>query len=290
MNKDVFVLSLLKTKSGKIDTVAKYIIENDINLEKCIANLNLFLNKKEREFFKAFQKEVKESIKLNHNKGIKTITIFDKRFPEKLYKTNTGKCIYLFYKGDISLLNRRCIAVIGARAIRKPYMKYGEIATQKLLNDYVIVSGLAIGCDSVAHNACVKFKGKTIATLGSTCYHIYPEVNKQLANDIVKKGGLLIYEYAYPVDFVDKHKWDDYHYEHVRRLAERDRLQSLLSDAALVIDAVDNSGTSVAVKKNIKDKKPVFQLKGSRMTIIKNIIDWNDDVNDIITKAIGYKK
>ena len=58
MNKDVFVISLLKTKSGKIDAVAKYIIDNNIDFNQCIANLNLFLNKKERYFFNLFQKEV----------------------------------------------------------------------------------------------------------------------------------------------------------------------------------------------------------------------------------------
>ena len=90
----------------------------------------------------------------------------------------------------------------------------------------IIVSGLAAGCDSIAHKSCLEMNGKTIAILPSPISKIYPAENKKLAEDIVKKGGLLISEY---------YKEPKSRFEAVNRFIERDRLQAMFSKAIILI-------------------------------------------------------
>ena len=88
------------------------------------------------------------------------------------------------------------------------------------------MSGLAEGCDTAAHEACLRCGGKTIAFLPSTISNIYPKANAPLAESIVQNGGLILTEYiAEP----------ETRYECVRRLIERDRLQAMFAGNILLI-------------------------------------------------------
>ena len=111
---------------------------------------------------------------------------------------NSERPVFLFYKGDLSLLSTESnnIAVIG---LLNPTQEI-EAIERKLVanlvaNGAVIVSGLALGCDSIAHLQALDSKGKTIAILPSPLNDIMPAKNKDLAKDIVASGGLLISEY-----------------------------------------------------------------------------------------------
>jgi DNA processing protein len=132
--------------------------------------------------------------------------------------------IFLFYRGDLTLLkaSNKNIAVIG---LLNPDSDI-EIMEQKVVaelvkNEVTIVSGLALGCDTIAHKQALASNGKTIAILPSPLNDIIPATNKLLANEIIEKNGLLISEY----------------YENAKskmelssRYQERDRLQALFSD------------------------------------------------------------
>jgi DNA processing protein len=136
--------------------------------------------------------------------------------------------IFLFYRGNLTLLkaSNKNIAVIG---LLNPDSNI-EIMEQKVVaelvkNEVTIVSGLALGCDTIAHRQTLDFNGKTIAILPSPLNDVMPATNKLLANEIVEKNGLLISEY----------------YENAKskmelssRYQERDRLQALFSDGIVL--------------------------------------------------------
>ena len=171
----------------------------------------------------AVEQELKE-------KGINVISVLDENFPNTNVKLKNSEKPYFFaYKGDITLLNNvdENIAVIGVltptKEITEREQKVVKNLTKKSFN---IVSGLAKGCDTVAHIESVKNNAKTIAFLPSTIDKIYPKENIGLANEIINNGGLVVSEYINePKD----------RYERVKRFIERDRLQALYSKAVILI-------------------------------------------------------
>lgn len=136
--------------------------------------------------------------------------------------------IVLYYKGDLSLLHedKRNIAVIGLLNPDDSTMDEETQVVQHLVKQgYGIVSGLAVGCDSIAHKATLNSQGKTIAILPSSLKNILPTQNKDLAEQIVRSGGLLITEYG-------RDALSDM--ELRGRYQERDRLQALFSDVIIL--------------------------------------------------------
>ena len=136
--------------------------------------------------------------------------------------------VVLFYKGDISLLEKtnKNIAVIGLLRPDAEIEAYERRVVRELVERGVtIVSGLALGCDTIAHIQTLESGGKTIAILPSTLESINPASNRQLAYDIVQYGGLLLSEYYEEA----KSKR-----EFINRYIQRDRLQALFSDGIVL--------------------------------------------------------
>ena len=156
------------------------------------------------------------------------VAIGDKNFPK--YKEGVKESerpIFLFYKGNISLLDIEYsrITVIGLlNPDEKIEIREQKIVTEIVKNDIIIVSGLAFGCDSIAHKQAL-IGGKTIAILPSALNNIMPAKNKSLAFEIVEEGGLLITEYY------DEHKSA---MDLFSRYKDRDRLQALFCDAIIL--------------------------------------------------------
>lgn len=163
------------------------------------------------------------------------------KVPEKLYFI--GK-----------LPEQRClsVAIIGTR---KP-TSYGKEVTYKVAYDLakrgvVIVSGLALGIDAVAHKAALDAGGKTIAVLACGVDSIYPASNKQLAEKIIESGGAIISEYSpgtTPRDF---------------QFLARNRIVSGLSDMVLVTEAASRSGTLATVAHALDQGKEVGVVPGN---------------------------
>lgn len=156
------------------------------------------------------------------------VAIGDKKFPK--YRGNVKESeqpIFLFYKGDLSLLDveNSNITVIGLlnpdEAIE---IREQKIVSEIVKNGITIVSGLAFGCDSIAHRQAL-LGGKTIAVLPSPLNNILPAKNKSLAFEIIEEGGLLITEYY------DEHKSA---MDLSSRYKDRDRLQALFCDAIIL--------------------------------------------------------
>lgn len=119
------------------------------------------------------------------------ITINDPKYPKLLLETASPP-LCLYCKGNIQLLNTTSIAVVGTR---RP-SDYGIVTTKQFVkelvqNDVTIVSGLAVGIDTIAHKTALENQGKTIAVLAGGLYHIYPAVNQSLARKMIENNLIL---------------------------------------------------------------------------------------------------
>ena len=109
-----------------------------------------------------------------------------------------------------------------------------------------IVSGMAIGIDSIAHKAVLEEHGNTIAVLPCGLENIYPEENKKLFQDIINNNGLVLSEYPPKKQATSK------------KFLERNRIVSGLSIGVLIVEAMHRSGTSVTARYAIEQKRKVF--------------------------------
>lgn len=175
----------------------------------------------------------------------------DKDFPKINENIAPAEKPYiLFYRGNIDLLNNvdKNVAVIGAKNPTKTTIEREVNLVENLVkSNFNIVSGLAFGCDSVAHKTTCDNNGKTVAFLPSTIQKIQPRKNIPLSSKIIDSGGLLVSEYFEE----PKNK-----YETINRYIERDRLQAMFSKCVILIASylkgVGDSGSRHAMKKSIK--------------------------------------
>ena len=157
------------------------------------------------------------------------VAIGDKDFPSYRGNVkNSEQPVILFYRGDLGLLSKpsRNVAVIGLLTPDKDTeVLEGEVVSKLVSHGATIVSGLALGCDTVAHKQALRSEGKTVAILPGPLNEILPAANRGLAAEIVKQNGLLITEYYEKA----KSKM-----ELSGRYQERDRLQALFSDCVIL--------------------------------------------------------
>lgn len=233
------------------------------------------------------------------------VAIGDDNFPpHKGVVNNSEKPIFLFYRGNLTLLEEtnNNVAVIG---LLNPDGETEEIEREVVArlveNGATILSGLAFGCYSIAHKQALNSNAHTVAILPSPLNNILPGKNKELANEIVRKSGLLVTEYL--TDAKSKREMGG-------RYQERDRLQALFSNIIILSasyaknDLGNDSGSRLAMgyalgysipraviydsKKN--SNNPKYDL--SRQLIEEDpkiiVIDQNN-MSSIITKLMSIK-
>lgn len=166
------------------------------------------------------------------NSNIKMVSYLDNDFPP-LLKLIEDYPVLLHYRGEISVLKEKSVAIIGTREVSDHAMKAGE-KLSKIMSEqkeYTIVSGLAIGCDTVAHKAAVEVNRPTAAFLAGGLDRIYPKENEKLANTILDTGGVLVSEYEFGKE------------SHKNFFVQRDRLQSGSSEGIIVLETGIKGGT-----------------------------------------------
>lgn len=155
------------------------------------------------------------------------------KFPDSLRNIGSNCPPIIHLKGNISLLREEnAVAVIGARVADKE----GNEAAYKLGRKFaeernVIVSGLALGCDTSAHKGCLDVGGKTIAIVGNGLDICHPKENKWLEQKILQEEGLIISEQPFGVK------------ANPTRLVARNRLQAAMSKVVVLAQCPEKSGS-----------------------------------------------
>ncbi|MCD4844040.1 MAG: DNA-protecting protein DprA [Methanosarcinales archaeon] len=187
--------------------------------------------------------------KLSQQHDIRIISINDPDYPETLLRISDPP-VLLHILGNIDAIKRDCIAIVGSR----DPTEYGIIAAKKLgtlfaEQGYTVVSGLANGIDTAAHQGALEVNGMTIAVLAHGLDTIYPGKNKRLADEICKNRGALISEYSWGTKI--NHSY----------FAARDRIQSGLSPGVFVVETGIKGGTWHTVKFCEEQKRALIVLK-----------------------------
>ncbi len=223
-----------------------------------------------------------------HN--IRSVNKLDDTYPEYMMIL-TNMPLIIYYRGDLSLLakDKTRVCVVGTR---RP-SAYGRRVTRdfsgKLAkHDIVIVSGLARGVDTRAHEACLEAGGKTIAVLPCGLDKVYPQENKELF-DKIEKDGLLISELAPGTEPIRQY------------FPARNRILSAVSDCVLITEAGKNSGTLHTASFAINQGKDVFAVPSiiysetadGNLSLLKDGATIATEPEDILTylaKAVFYRE
>lgn len=152
-------------------------------------------------------------------------------------------------EGNLELLNKQIIAIVGSRNCSEYGWKQAKkFSTALSQNGICIISGLAIGIDSISHMSAMNNIGKTIAVLGAGFNNIYPKENRELFNKILENNGCIISEYP-PEEEVN-----------TKNFPRRNEIISALALGVLVIEAGHRSGSTITANLAFKQRKKVFAI------------------------------
>lgn len=212
--------------------------------------------------------------------GSEIVPITDSRYPPRLREIYDPPVV-LFARGRVELLGSLMIAIVGTR---RP-SRYGIVATERLSADLAaagltIVSGMARGVDTAAHQTALVAGGSTIAVFGCGVDLVYPAENRKLAATLAEKG-LVISEFAmgappYPQNF-----------------PIRNRIVSGMSAGVLVVEGAQYSGSAITARLAMDQQREVFAVPGNITSkaswgpnlLIKQgaklVQEWNDVVVEL---------
>ncbi|KRL44132.1 DNA protecting protein DprA [Companilactobacillus mindensis DSM 14500] len=213
-------------------------------------------------------KKAQEELLLAEKLQITVINFREITYPQKMLKLHNFPVI-LYAKGNVNLLNRaHSVAVVGNRMPTSQGIEHVSVATKYFVQrDFVIVSGLALGCDTKAHQTALENSGKTLAVLAAGLDQpIYPRKNVELAENIVANSGLLLStrplkDRLYP-----------------RFLAARDEWQSGLSEGVVAVEPESKSGTNITLNFAHKHNRPSVILDKSS-SIQKQLLELESKIN-----------
>ncbi len=235
-----------------------YIIQKDIELKEIYylspKDLTKYFHIPEKKAIPLYQdlhnSDLIDQIKQD-KKLYSIISIFDQAYPTSL-KTIKDPPLVLYTLGNLNLLSRvPSISVIGTRKPTVEARKKTKLIVQPLVEKgWVIVSGMARGIDTYAHQEALAYNGNTIAVLGSGFNHIYPKENHALFTEI-SKSGIVLSEYP-PGAAASR-----FHFP------ERNRIISGLTFGTLVIEATEKSGTLITVDQALDQGREVYAIPGS---------------------------
>ncbi|MBO1894264.1 DNA-protecting protein DprA [Shewanella sp. BF02_Schw] len=244
---DETVLSILKFSAYSGLATLEELVHHSSNLKisngKARATLESFFDDAN---FQTLRDEVQAEIDSFKSKGVEIVLFGSKTYPISLYDLPKPPP-FLYCKGNLNLLkNRLSLAVVGTRENTPK----GETITIKTIQKFAtygftIVSGLALGIDTIAHRAALDAKAPTISVLVDV-ESISPASNRELAKEILDRGGLLVAENAPGTKAIPAF------------FAKRDRIQAGLSTAVFAIETSIDGGTMHAVKSASSMMRPVF--------------------------------
>lgn len=185
------------------------------------------------------------------NDKIVPLTYFDEAYPPLLKEIYDPPWV-LYCKGNISLLHsEKMLAIVGTRTPTAYSRQCLEAFIPPLVKEnFTIVSGLALGVDSLAHQITIRSKGKTIGVLGSGFCHMYPSKNISLFEHMAKEHCIIT---EYP-RHVRPQKW---------HFPMRNRIISGLSKGVLIVEAKEKSGSLITADQALEQGRDVFAVPGT---------------------------
>lgn len=176
------------------------------------------------------------------------------QYPEKLHVANE-RVPLIYYSGDINLVDWRSVSIVGARkASEEGKMRAARLARILAENDIGVVSGLAAGIDTAALDSAIRNGGKAIAVIGTPIDECYPKENAPLQREIARKHLLVsqVPFYRYHVQpFPSKKIY----------FRERNVTMAAISDATVIVEASDTSGSLIQARACIKQGRPLFIMR-----------------------------
>jgi DNA processing protein len=182
--------------------------------------------------------------------GNRIVTLADADYPASLLTTDDPP-LMLYVKGRLDLLRAPSLAIVGSRNATTDgimnAMRFAESISQSGLT---VVSGLALGIDTAAHQGALPGVGSTVAVIGTGADIVYPAKNRDLAHQIAQ-GGCIVSEYALGTSAMSGN------------FPRRNRIISGLSRGVLVVEAAIASGTLITARLAIEQGRDVFAIPGS---------------------------
>lgn len=253
----------------------EYFKENKLltknNIDKLVEERKKFNSDAYREFLE--------------KKKVKFVSVLSENYPVNLKDIEYIPQV-IYYKGDILPEDEFALSIVGSRKCTN----YGAWATEyfaRSISEFGIriVSGMALGIDSISHRAALKSGGRTIAVLGCGVDMAYPKTNYRLYEEIIENGAVMS---EFPVGMPPL----------AHNFPVRNRIISGLSKALLVIEAQDRSGTLITSRFANEQSKEIFALPGNINSLyskgtnklIKDGALIATDYQDIIDGVIDFSE
>jgi DNA processing protein len=195
-------------------------------------------------------KKADAEIKKAEKQKAEIVTFFDENYPAELREIYDPP-ILLYAKGALPPQGSAKVAVVGSRASSL----YGQRTARNIARDLasagvVVVSGMALGIDTAAHEGALSADGITVAVLGGGLSRIYPKENKKIAEQIAEKGAVIS---EYPMEMEPRPAY----------FPIRNRIISGLSQAVLVVEAKEKSGALITADAALEQGRDVFAVPGN---------------------------
>ena len=227
---------------------------------------------------------VKADLDWIQENGIQILDTDSEYYPKLLREVRRAPPV-LYVWGDPKVLSLPQIAIVGSRNPTPSGRDNAcSFAADLAAKGVTITSGLALGVDAAAHQGALSVNGKTIAVLGTGIDHIYPQRNRQIAEQIVRAGGAVISEFPLGTE------------PQPSNFPQRNRIISGLSFGVLVVEAAVKSGSLITARYALQQDREVFAIPGSIHNplsrgchlLIKDGAKLVESAKDIIEEIQGF--
>lgn len=220
------------------------------NMQSLISALQVNFKILDKEVYEAYEATNLAIQKLKYYR-VNCTTIYDDDYPKLLKLINDAPPI-IYYRGMLKEIPN--VAVVGSRNISQ----YATKITNQVVDwlnelNFGVVSGLALGIDTIAHQRAIENNQYTIAVLPNSLDNIYPLSNFKLANQILESGGCLISEMTFGINRGNK------------SFVQRNRIQAALSDVVIPIEMGVKSGTMHTINFAKRYNKKVYLFEPTKM-------------------------
>lgn len=188
-------------------------------------------------------------------------------YPNVLRKWKSAPEV-LYYQGAVDLLSSRSVSVVGARKASEVGLKRARRVAKTLVGEkFTVMSGLAEGIDTAAHQAAIEAGGKTIAVIGTALWQTYPKANQSLQEQIAREH-LLVSQVPLYQSSIQDFRQNRFFFP------ERNKTMAALSIASVIVEASETSGSLVQAKAALALGRKCFILS----SCFENGLKWPNDL------------